>query len=90
MSISKLSNSNRIVRNTFFLYIRMFFSMGVSLYTSRILLNVLGVEDFGIYSLVGGVVVLFSFINGAMTNATQRFLNIEMSKRGYWRYAKSF
>lgn len=58
----------------------MFFSMGVSLYTSRVVLNTLGVEDFGIYNLVGGIVVLFSFINGAMTNATQRFLNFEMSK----------
>lgn len=58
----------------------MFFSMGISLYTSRVVLNTLGVEDFGIYNLVGGIVVLFSFVNGAMTNATQRFLNFEMGK----------
>lgn len=54
--------------------------MVVSLYTSRVVLNTLGVEDFGVYNLVGGVVVLFSFINNGMTAATQRFLNFEMSK----------
>lgn len=58
----------------------MFFTLGVSLYTSRVVLNVLGVDDFGIYNLVGGIVVLFSFINSAMTGATQRFLNYEMRK----------
>lgn len=54
--------------------------MVVSLYTSRVVLNTLGVEDFGIYNLVGGIVVMFSFINSGMTAATQRFLNFEMSK----------
>jgi O-antigen/teichoic acid export membrane protein len=49
--------------------------MGVSLYTSRIILNTLGVKDFGIYNIAGGVVILFSFLNSAMTSATQRFLN---------------
>lgn len=58
-------------------------TMVVSLYTSRIILNTLGVEDFGIYNLVGGVVVLFSFLNNAMTASTQRFLNYEMSKNSY-------
>lgn len=55
-------------------------TMAVSLYTSRVVLNTLGVEDFGIYNLVGGIVVLFSFINSGMTAATQRFLNFEMAK----------
>lgn len=54
--------------------------MGVSLFTSRIILNTLGVEDFGTYNLVGGIVVMFSFINTAMLGATQRFLNFEMAK----------
>ncbi|MNJ97013.1 hypothetical protein D3C87_147500 [compost metagenome] len=58
----------------------MFFNMGVTLFTSRIILKTLGVQDFGIYNLVGGVVVLFSFLNGAMSSATQRFLNIEIAK----------
>jgi O-antigen/teichoic acid export membrane protein len=58
----------------------MLLTMGVSLYTSRVVLNTLGVEDFGIYNVVGGVVVLFSFINGAMSTATQRFLSFELGR----------
>lgn len=54
--------------------------MGVSLFTSRIILNVLGVEDFGIYNVVGGVVVLFSYLNSAMTASTQRFISFEIGR----------
>ena len=71
-------NKKLIAKNTFLLYFRMFLTMGVSLYTSRVVLKTLGVEDFGIYNIVGGVVVLFSFLNTAMTSATQRFLNFEL------------
>lgn len=63
------------------LYIRMLLSMVVSLYTSRVVLNTLGVEDYGIYNVVGGVVVLFSFLNNAMASATQRFLNFELGRQ---------
>ena len=56
------SNNKRIAKNTLMLYIRMLLSMVVSLYTSRVVLNTLGVEDYGIYNVVGGVVVLFSFL----------------------------
>lgn len=66
-------NSGNIVKNTLMLYIRMLLIMAVTLYTSRIVLEKLGIEDFGIYNLVAGVVVLFSFINNAMATATQRF-----------------
>ena len=62
------------------LYIRMFVIMAISLYTSRVVLDALGVEDFGIYNIVGGIVVLFAFINGAMTNSVQRFLNFELGR----------
>lgn len=55
--------------------------MGVSLYTSRVVLNILGVEDFGIYNIVGGVVVLFSYLNSAMTISTQRFLSFEIGRK---------
>lgn len=58
----------------------MFLIMGMTLYTSRVILNALGEEDFGIYNIVGGVVLLFSFLNTAMTSATQRYLNIELGK----------
>lgn len=72
-----MSSNKTIAKNTLVLYFRMFFNMAVSLYTSRVVLQVLGVEDFGIYNLVGGVVVLFSFLNGSMNAATQRFINFE-------------
>jgi O-antigen/teichoic acid export membrane protein len=54
--------------------------MFVNLYTSRVVLNSLGIEDFGIYNIVAGIIVLFSFLNNAMTTATQRFLNYELGK----------
>lgn len=62
------------------LYFRMMLIMGVTLYTSRVVLEVLGVEDFGIYNVVGGVVVMFGFLNSAMSSATQRFLSFELGK----------
>lgn len=74
------SNNKRIAKNTVFLYIRMLLIMAVTLYTSRVVLSVLGVEDYGIYNIVGGVVVLFSFINNSLSSATQRFLNFELGR----------
>lgn len=74
------TNNKLIVKNTVMLYIRMMFSMFVSLYTSRVVLNTLGVEDYGIYGLVGGIVVLFSFLNATMSGATSRFLTFEIGK----------
>ena len=80
MSDINISNNKRIAKNTIMLYIRMLLSMIVSLYTSRVVLSILGVEDYGIYNVVGGVVVLFSFLNNAMASATQRFLNFELGR----------
>lgn len=75
------SESNRrIAKNTIFLYLRMFIMMAVTLYTSRVILITLGVEDFGIYNVVAGVVVLFSFLNNAMTIASQRFLSFALGR----------
>ena len=62
------------------LYIRMMLSIVVSLYTSRVVLNTLGVEDYGIYGVVGGVVSMFSFLNASMSGATSRFLTYEMGR----------
>lgn len=67
-------NNKRIAKNTLMLYVRLLLTMSISLYTSRVILKVLGVEDFGIYNVVGGVVAMFSFINGAMTSAIQRYI----------------
>ncbi len=80
MEGNNLQNNQRVVRNTTFLYFRMLFSMCVSLYTSRVILHVLGVEDFGIYNVVGGVVAMFTFLNNAMLTTTQRFLNFYIGK----------
>ena len=74
------SNNKRIAKNTMFLYIRMFLMLFVGLFTSRIVLNALGETDYGIYNIIGGVVVLFSFLNQALTSATQRFLNFNIGK----------
>lgn len=57
-------NNKRIVKNTLLLYVRMLFLMVVSLYTSRVVLNALGIEDFGIYNVVGGMVAMFSILSG--------------------------
>lgn len=76
------ANNKRIAKNTLFMYLRMLITMAVSLYTSRVVLNTLGIEDFGIYNIVGGVVVLFTFINSAMSTGTQRHLSYELGKPG--------
>lgn len=76
--MSYTPSSSRLMKNTFLLYFRMALLMCINLYTSRIVLEVLGVEDFGIYNVVGGVVIMLSFINDSMTNATRRFLNFEL------------
>lgn len=76
-----MANNKRIVKNAFFLYIRMFITMGISLFTSRVILNTLGETDFGIYNIVGGIVILFSFLNAALTTATQRYLSYALGKK---------
>lgn len=76
-----MSTYKTIAKNTIFLYLRMFFTMIISLYASRLVLQVLGIEDFGIYNLVGGVVVLFSFLNAAMSSTTQRYINMALSSK---------
>lgn len=73
-------NNKRIARNTMLLYVRMLFMMAVSLFTSRVVLNTLGVEDYGIYNVVGGVVAMFGFINGSMSSATQRYITFALGK----------
>jgi O-antigen/teichoic acid export membrane protein len=66
---------NRIAINTGFLYVRMLITMVISLYSTRLILNAMGVEDYGLFNLIGGVIALLSFINGAMAVATQRYLS---------------
>lgn len=78
-----MSNNKRIAKNTLFLYVRMLLIMGVSLYTSRILLKALGVDDYGLYSAVGGIVSMFSFMNGSLSAATSRFITVEIGRNDY-------
>ncbi len=73
-------NNKRIAKNTLLLYVRMFVIMFTALFTSRIVLQVLGETDYGIYNIIGGVVVLFSFLNSALLSATQRFLNYNLGR----------
>lgn len=76
------SESNkRIAKNTLALYVRTFIMMFVSLYTSRLVLKTLGEIDFGVYNLVGGIVILFTFLNNTLSSATQRFLSFELGKK---------
>lgn len=80
MSTESANNNKRIAKNTLLLYVRMLFSMVVSLFTSRVILNTLGVEDFGIYNVVGGIVAMFTIISGSLTSAISRFLTFELGK----------
>ena len=74
------ANNKQIAKNTLLLYFRMLLTMVVSLYTSRIVLNALGVEDFGIYNVVGGVVAMFSLLSGSLSTAISRFITYELGK----------
>lgn len=73
-----------------FLYFRMFLTMGVGLYTSRLVLDALGVVDYGIYGLVGGIVSMFAFLNSAMASATQRYLSFDIGRNDQERLQKTF
>ena len=74
-------NSNKtIVKNSLLLYVRMFLTMLIGLYTSRVLLKALGVEDYGIYNIVGGITTMFNFINGSMAVASSRFIAFSIGK----------
>lgn len=87
---ASFSDNKRIAKNTMLLYIRMLLIMGVSLYTSRVILNVLGVDDYGIYHLIAGFVTLFSFISNALVSAMQRYFNVALGQRNRERYSNVF
>lgn len=75
-----LSGNKRIAKNALFLYVRMIVTVLISLYTARILLQELGVDNYGVYNVVGGIVMLFASLRGLFTNAIQRYLNFEIAK----------
>lgn len=80
MSVESQNNNKRIAKNTLLLYARMILLMLISLYTSRVILNVLGVDDYGIYNVVGGVVAMFSMISASLSTAISRFLTYEIGR----------
>lgn len=83
-------NSKRIAKNTVVLYLRMLFLMLVGLYTSRIVLQILGVEDFGIYNVVGGFVALFAVLSQSLSSSASRFLTFELGKGDFNRLRAVF
>ena len=75
-----IKNTNRVAKNTTYLYFRTLFIMAVTIFTSRIILDTLGVDDYGIYNVVGGFVSMFSVLSGTLTAASQRFIAFELGK----------
>lgn len=73
-------NNKRIAKNTIYLYMRMILVIGVSFYTSRIVLKTLGVSDYGVYSVMGGIIGMLGYVNTLMSGATSRFLTIDLGK----------
>lgn len=80
MSSQTTDNNKRIAKNTLLLYVRMLFTMAVSLFTSRVILNTLGVEDYGINNVVGGIVTMFSVLSGSLSASISRFITFELGK----------
>ena len=85
-----MSDNKRVAKNTLFLYFRMILIMLVTLYTSRVVLAELGIKDYGIYNVVGGIVMMFSFLNNCMSSATQRFMTFELGRGNMDRLKKVF
>ena len=90
MSNQTTENNKRIAKNTIMLHLRMFLTMVVGLYTSRVVLQTLGVEDYGIYGVVGGIVAMMGFLNASMSGATSRFLTFELGRGDKERLSKTF
>ena len=83
-------NNKLILKNTLFLYIRMFLVMGISLYTVRAYLSILGDIDYGIYNVIGGVVSMLSFMNGTLASSSQRFISVALAEKNVDKVNKVF
>lgn len=90
MSQDNSANNKRIAKNTLLLYVRMLFLMLISLYTSRVVLATLGIEDYGIYNVVGGVVSMFSILSSSLSSAVSRFLTFELGKGDFDKLSRVF
>lgn len=76
-------NNKRIAKNTLYLYLRMLLVMAIGLYTVRAILDILGVVDYGIYNVVGGVVTMFAFMNRTLSTSSQRYFSVALAKNDY-------
>ncbi|WP_312482560.1 lipopolysaccharide biosynthesis protein [Sphingobacterium multivorum] len=83
-------SSSKILRNTMFLYFRMLVTMLISFYSARVVLNVLGVVNYGLYNVVGGVVTMFSFLSSSLATASQRFFSFELGKNDFLNLRRTF
>lgn len=88
--MSEKSNNKTIAKNTALLYLGMLFNMVVALFTSRVVLYTLGVEDFGIFQIVGGAVSMFAFLNSALSIGSERFLTYELGTGNFEKLKKTF
>lgn len=88
--MEQISSNKRIAKNTIMLYIRMMLSMVIALYTSRVVIQTLGVSDYGVYGVVAGVVTMFGFFNNALAGATARYLSVELGKGNRTRLKDTF
>lgn len=78
--MNEVSNNKRIAKNTAYMYLRMMLLLAITLYTSRVIVDELGFADYGIYNLVAGVIVLFSFLSGTLNNASQRYMSMAIGR----------
>ena len=85
-----MGSSKAIAKNTVFLYVSMIITMVITLYMSRVILEKLGIDDYGIYQAVGGIVGFLSFLNGALSTGTSRFLTFELGTGTFERLKKTF
>lgn len=90
MSTVERQNNKRIAKNTLFLYFRTLLVMAISLYTSRVILSALGVEDYGVYNVVGGAIAMFGVVSSALSAAISRFVTFELGKNDLDRLRKVF
>ena len=88
--VSNTENNKTIAKNTFYLYLRLIVSMLIGLYTSRAILEALGVEDYGIYNIVAGFVSMLSLFTGAITSAAQRFITYELGTGNVYKLRRTF
>ncbi len=84
------ADNKRIAKNTLMLYCRMAVTMSLGIFTTRVLLEALGVVDYGLVNVIGGIVAMFSFLSGMMSSACSRFYNFEIGRKDFVRLRQTF